>query len=457
MKKKNKKKEKDIDKSEQPALSDEQLEIFSAHMEKNGEDRSKIEPFDQSTKAKAMRYAKKHKVSTTVFIVAAISIVAVVALLLVYYIAFGDGFTNKSAFTMNIGENKYEADYEDVMIDDIMYIDITKISEIDTIQISGNATSRKFTLPNLQYVRFENNSELAIVDGTYIEMSGKSIIDDDYCLVPVDFLSEIFATSLKFDIDEKKNTITVTRIKIGENPDKSPIYQPMSITGVAQKDTTNIAYEKFGIDALSYLEFIDPNKDEYLLLVNHENQLSDGYIPKDLVSLNCDTNPVHAKSYYSLRAVPAEALSLMMTAMKNSGIEGIQVSSSYRSYDRQLENLNYQIRAKMSKDNLSYEKAREEVLKTVALPGHSEHQTGLCVDFVQGTSSLTEDFENSTAFKWLSENVHKFGFILRYPKDKTNITGINYEPWHYRFVGRTVASRIYEAEICYEEYVALTK
>ena len=133
-----------------------------------------------------------------------------------------------------------------------------------------------------------------------------------------------------------------------------------------------------------------------------------------------------------------------------------EVVTRYRSYARQEYLLNDYVSDKMSRENLSYEKAMEEVMKTLALPGHSEHQTGLSVDFVQGTLSLTEKFENTSAFKWLSENAHKFGFILRYPKDKTDLTGYDYEPWHYRFVGRTVASRIYEAGICYEEYCEMT-
>ena len=455
MKKKDKTKELNIDNGELPTLTDEQLEIFSAHVENSGEDRSKIEPFDQSTKAKIIRYAKKHKATTIVFLVSAISILAVVSLILVYFFAFGNGFTNKSKFTVQIGENKYKAAYNDVMINDTMYIDVTKISEIDDIQISGDATSRKFTLPNLQYIRFENDSYLVIVDGSYIEMDSKAIISKDSCLVPLDFLSKIFDSTLSFEVDEKKNTIEVKRIKIGEESNKTPVYQPLAISTEAKKDTSNVAYEEFGVDGLSNLTSIDPNKDEYLVLVNHESPLSDDYIPTDLVSLNCDTNPANPKSYYSLRVTTEKALSLMMTAMKNSGIDGIQVSSSYRSYARQEYLLNDYVNDKMSKENLSYEKAKEEVMKTLALPGHSEHQTGLSVDFVQGTSSLTEKFENTTAFEWLSENAHKFGFILRYPKDKTDITGYDYEPWHYRFVGRTVASRIYEAEICYEEYCEL--
>ena len=450
-----KKKDKDQNKNEQPQLSDEQLEMLSTHIEENGEDRSNIEPFDQSTKAKIIRYAKSHKVLSISFVVITISIIAIISLLLIYL--FSIGFSNKSDFTIRIGEDKYTEDYSDVMVNDIMYVDVLKLSKIDDIQISGDANSIKFTLPNLQYVRFEKDSEIAVVDGTYIEMSGKAIIDKDACFVPFEFIKKIFKNGLKFNVDEKKNTIEIKRIKIGDNSDKTPKYQPLSISDFAQKDTSGVAYEKFGIDITPNLMYIDPNHSDYLLLLNHQNSWPREYEPEDLVQLNCDTNPVNPKSYYSLRAVPAEALSLMMTAMKNSGIEGIQVSSSYRSYDRQEKIVNDYIAYQMSANNLSYNAAREIVLKTSALPGHSEHQTGLSVDFVQGTTSLTKDFENSTAFAWLSENAHKFGFILRYPKDKITVTGYDYEPWHYRFVGRTVASRIYEAEICYEEYLELTK
>ena len=449
-------KKKDKNKNEQPALSDEQLQMFSTHMEENGEDRSNIEPFDQSNKARAIRYIKNHKALAITFIVAAISIIAVISLLTVYLFASGI-FKNKSDFTVRIGENKYTEDYEDVMINDIMYVDVVKLSKIDEIQMSGDTNSVKFTLPNLQYVRFEKDSELAVVDGTYIEMSGKAIISKNTCLVPIEFLSKVFNEGLKFNIDEKKNIIEIKRIKIGDNPDKTPIYQPISISDFAQKDTSSVAYENFGIDIIPNLMYVDPNQDDYLILVNHQNSLENSYQPNDLKQLDCNTNPVNPKSYYNLRSVAANALCLMMTAMDNSEIEGVQVSSSYRSYDRQKKIVDDYIAYQMTSNNLSYEAAKEIVLKTSAEPGHSEHQTGLSVDFVQGTTSLTKDFENSTAFAWLSENAHKFGFILRYPEDKTDITGYDYEPWHYRFVGRTVASRIYEAGICYEEYIELTK
>ena len=86
-----------------------------------------------------------------------------------------------------------------------------------------------------------------------------------------------------------------------------------------------------------------------------------------------------------------------------------------------------------------------------ARPGHSEHQTGLAVD-VMGSNNDYDEFEKSIEFSWMKENAHKYGFILRYPKGKENITGFKYEPWHYRYVGLITATRIFKENITLEEY-----
>ena len=88
----------------------------------------------------------------------------------------------------------------------------------------------------------------------------------------------------------------------------------------------------------------------------------------------------------------------------------------------------------------------------VARPGHSEHQTGLAIDV--STLNTTIDFETTEEFKWMMQNAHKFGFILRYPEGKEYLTGYNYEPWHYRFVGVDIALKIKEEGITFDEYYA---
>ena len=100
-------------------------------------------------------------------------------------------------------------------------------------------------------------------------------------------------------------------------------------------------------------------------------------------------------------------------------------------------------------------KAKKRRIRRAPAPGESEHQTGLAVDL--STSEIdyrnSYDFENTAAGKWVAENAHRFGFIIRFPKDGTDITGYSYEPWHLRYVGRTAAADIYGQNLTLEEYV----
>ena len=98
--------------------------------------------------------------------------------------------------------------------------------------------------------------------------------------------------------------------------------------------------------------------------------------------------------------------------------------------------------------------ARIEAAKAVAIPGTSEHQLGLAVDIVDLRYQVLDAGQEDTATQqWLMQNSWKYGFILRYPNDKTAVTGIIYEPWHYRYVGRENAKAIYESGLCLEEYL----
>lgn len=85
----------------------------------------------------------------------------------------------------------------------------------------------------------------------------------------------------------------------------------------------------------------------------------------------------------------------------------------------------------------------------VAKPGHSEHQTGLCLD----VTNSRKNFNNSAEADWISKNCYKYGFILRYPKDKIDITGYQYESWHIRYVGEDAAKKMHDSNLCLEEYL----
>ena len=196
---------------------------------------------------------------------------------------------------------------------------------------------------------------------------------------------------------------------------------------------------------------IDPaDKNAYLLLANKETPLEEDYRPSDLKKLECRTN-----RDMELRADAADALYAMMLAMSADGVTDIFVTSAYRSYSYQQTLFDGYVKDHIE-EGMTPDEAKKEALTYSAEAGTSEHQTGLCIDLMTNTmTDLDETFEDTAAFRWLSENAYKYGFILRYPSDKTDITGYKYEPWHYRFVGRTVAAEIYNSGLCLEEYLEL--
>ena len=174
-----------------------------------------------------------------------------------------------------------------------------------------------------------------------------------------------------------------------------------------------------------------------LVLVNKNNKLPKDYIPNELVLLS---NKYSIKNKYLQKeaAINFEKLS------KDASKLGYKIiaTSAYRDYEYQENLYNYYVETKGLEyaDNCS------------ARPGHSEHQTGLAVD-VMGSNNDYNKFEESNEFNWMKNNAHKYGFILRYPKNKTHITGFKYEPWHYRYVGKKVATIIYNKNITLEEYL----
>jgi len=145
-------------------------------------------------------------------------------------------------------------------------------------------------------------------------------------------------------------------------------------------------------------------------------------------------------------------LQLMMDDCREAGFEPM-ICSSYRTNERQHELFNNQMEIYMSK-GMERDAAFEKTAKSVAVPGTSEHELGLAVDITDiHNQNIISGMESQPVQKWLMKNSWKYGFILRYPQDKSDITGIVYEPWHYRYVGYDAAKYIYENNLTLEEYV----
>lgn len=179
---------------------------------------------------------------------------------------------------------------------------------------------------------------------------------------------------------------------------------------------------------------------DYKVLVNKNNRLLQSFIPDDLVLIN--KNYSNENKY--LRKEAAESFEKLSQTAKNLGYR-IVVVSAFRDYDYQKNLFNHYVS----------EKGLEYALSCSAKPGHSEHQTGLAID-VEGSNMDYDNFDKSNEFEWMRENAHKFGFIMRYPKNREHITRFKYEPWHYRYVGITTATYIYENDLTLEEYLKIT-
>ena len=182
------------------------------------------------------------------------------------------------------------------------------------------------------------------------------------------------------------------------------------------------------------------------ILVNKKNLLPRNYCPKNLVVTDQNENNFHKYKDPNLkpmvRADIYPYIQLMINDAKRDGVEFI-IDSGYRSY-------NYQ---QVLLDNLIKEKGAE-AYTLIALPGSSEHQTGLAIDIAYYHNGVYDDNvkgEDKEAI-WLANNSYKYGIILRYPKDKENITGFQYEPWHFRFVGLKLAEKLYKTNMTLDEY-----
>lgn len=227
------------------------------------------------------------------------------------------------------------------------------------------------------------------------------------------------------EVEQKASNSNETLAKL----EKDPLYPYI--------DKQNQLVEKNGIQ---YIE----NQENILVLANKDYSLQPSYTPPDLVRPNVtfsfgDEQVEKAQ----MRKEAGTALEEMFQAANEDGYKLFAVSG-YRSYKRQQEVFQAEVNSKGDT------KTRE----AVAYPGTSEHQTGLAMDISSESQSyeLTEAFGTTPEGKWLEENAHNYGFILRYMKGREDITKYQYESWHYRYVGKNAATIIYENNWTLEEF-----
>ncbi len=202
---------------------------------------------------------------------------------------------------------------------------------------------------------------------------------------------------------------------------------------------TTVLYVNMDFDKEDYVDPLVIDEFDDYVLVNKHRQLSSEYVPDDLVTI--DEEYVKADGEIEIERNVAKAFYDMAEAASKEGLE-LMVSSGYRSYKDQEEIVNTYLGLY----------GQNYVDNYVAKPGFSEHQTAMSLDIA---SKSVDTFVNSDEYAWMMDNAYKYGFILRYPRSKEDITGYKCEAWHYRYVGKKIAKYIKENNITYDEYYVM--
>lgn len=268
----------------------------------------------------------------------------------------------------------------------------------------------KYKLKQLGY----NDEEIKIIE-TMSSDNIKYILNNDYNELVDDFKNEKYfldknlETYLNYQKENSSLSLTtiVSIVNVGANNDW--------YTNTKETDLT---------------------KNE-LILVNKYHYLPQDYEPSDII----DVSLRYAYSDNKTSESILEHYKEMFNAASRDGITLI-ISSAYRTSEEQEETYNYYLK----------NKGEDYVKSHASLKRHSEHETGLAFDILTPNYNIS-NFDKSPAFEWLKNNSYKYGFIMRYPEGKENITGYEYEPWHYRYVG-DVAKKIYDENITFDEYYA---
>ncbi len=380
------------------------------------------------------------------------------------------------------GEKVRTVPAEDALSGKNVYFCMGDLADYLDMAESGDAENMKFIFTDPaaedssgsgyeEIATFHSDLNRVTLGGQTVILKAPNILRGEDIWVAADFITE-YMTGLSFSYNENKSEVRIAKIKDEENStDDVTVYLPVSfklksadaIPPVDNPDGSEHAtvpqetepeYElNFKNDLSAYEQYMDPaDRDGYLILVNTENHLTANDIPPDLTY--CVDTEAGEQNTKQMRLYAEKSLEALFIEMLSAGYNTVKVRSAYRDYNYQAQLFNYYVNREIERNpDLTREEAETIVLTFSTRPGTSEHQTGLAVD-MDNSGQLVTTFANDPEYKWLSENAWKFGFILRFPADKTEITTIQFEPWHYRFVGRYHAKKIHDSGLCLEEYIA---
>lgn len=368
-----------------------------------------------------------------------------------------DFFSTDKPSSINyvIGDSEYKLSGGEAYSENgLLLVCFDDIAALCDMTVTGSAESKTFyAAGSEQRIELTNGDRTARINDSEYDMLTSAVMRDGKIYVPLDFVS---ANMYGIEVALENGTLTVKRGEYNASTKNDPLYVDVTFTGGLDTEidtpesTAKVAPTyNFVADLSDYEQYMAPeDPDAFLILVNRESTIDEGYVPENLVPI---TNVRQDGRSETMVETAEKALQALFIEMRAAGYTDVSVTSGYRSYSKQ-EYLYGVYTDKEMAAGISRAEAQKIVDTYSARPGTSEHQTGLCCD-MHNLSSASQKFAEEEAYTWLINNCYKFGFVLRFPEGKDDITGYSFEPWHYRFVGRYHASEMHRLDMCLEEYI----
>ena len=350
-------------------------------------------------------------------------------------------------FTYKVGEaSSVSVPYEDMMRGGHLYVKLTPIIEMCGMAVTGDTVE-------LRYI--SRDAKEHVINGVEERISAAPYLVGEDLYVPYDFFSS-YVNGLSVLYDSEKQAVTVEQIPVEEG---SAVLQNLRFT--IRSDAPLVGLDEFNefgetspvefvSDLSLYEDFMNPkNRDDYLLLVNADHPLPQAYVPQtvEIVDIRYDGRPLQYLDFTAERAAHAMIMELI-----SNGYPDVNIRLGYRSYSKQR--LYYDNTVKDYMKTMSEEQAKAAASSVAQTAGANPQQTGYSIILNNQEEDYSTAFSRDPAYAWLLENCWKFGYIIRYPADKTAETGMTFQPYFFTYVGRYHAMRIMEQGLSMEEYIA---
>ena len=359
-------------------------------------------------------------------------------------------------FSYKVGEaSAVSVKYDSMMRGGHLYVNLTPIIDLCEMAVTGDTAELRYISRDAEeHVKFIVGSTQVFINGVEERISAAPYLDGEDLYVPYDFFSS-YVEGISVLYDQEKQAVTVAQVP---TEDDASVMQSLRFTIRSDAPLVGLdEYNEFGqtspvefvADLSLYEDFMNPkNRDEYLLLVNAEYPLPQSYVPQtvEIVDIRRDGRPLQYLDFVAERAAHA-----MIMELASNGFPDVNILLGYRSYSKQRNYFETTVQDYMK--TMTEEQAKVAASSIAQPAGANPQQTGYSI-VMHNLEDTSTAFSREAAYAWLEENCWKFGYIIRYPADKTAETGMAFQPYFFTFVGRYHAMRIMEQGLSMEEYIA---